>query len=49
MEEEKITMGKKQLHRLHLMKLVEEGKITLKEASRETGVSYREPNKFKRP
>ena len=32
MEQEKILMGQKQLQRWHLMKMVEVGKITLKEA-----------------
>jgi len=35
-------MGQKELHRWHLMKMVEVGKITLKEASEKIGVSYRQ-------
>src|SRR4030065_420036 len=42
MEQEKILMGQKQLQRWHLMKMVEVGKITLKEASERIGVSYRQ-------
>jgi hypothetical protein len=34
MKEEKVLMGQKELHRWHLMKMAEVGKITLKEASR---------------
>jgi hypothetical protein len=43
METEKILMGQKQLQRWHLMKMVEVGKITLKEASERIGVSYTSP------
>ncbi len=45
METEKILMGQKQLQGWHLMKMVEIGKITLKEASERIGVSYRQANK----
>ena len=41
METEKILMGQKQLQRWHLIKMVEVGKITLKEAGEKIGVSYR--------
>ena len=41
-------MGEKQLDRLHLMKLVEEGKITLKEATGKIGVSYRQAKRIRR-
>jgi hypothetical protein len=41
MEQEKILMGQKQLQQWHLMKMVEVGKITLKEAGERIGVSYR--------
>ena len=40
-------MGEKQLHRLHLMKLMEEGKITLKEATGKIGVSYRQAKRIR--
>jgi hypothetical protein len=36
MKEEKIPMGQKELHRWHLMKMVEVGKITVKEAGKRT-------------
>jgi hypothetical protein len=45
MEQEKILMGQKQLQRWHLMKMVEVGKITLKEAGERIGVSYRQCEK----
>jgi hypothetical protein len=41
MEKEKILMWQKQLQRWHLMKMVEVGKVTLKEAGERIGVSYR--------
>jgi hypothetical protein len=34
-------LGKTKLHRWHLMKIAEVGKITLKEASEKMDVSYR--------
>jgi transposase len=48
METEKILMGQKQLQRWHLMKMVEIGKITLKEASERIGVSYRQAKRIGR-
>jgi transposase len=48
MEEEKILMGQKQLQRWHLMKMVEVGKITLKEAGEKIGVSYRQAKRIRR-
>jgi hypothetical protein len=42
MKEERIPMGQKKLHRWHLMKMAEVGKIILKEASEKMGVSYRQ-------
>src|SRR4030042_1804246 len=42
METEQILMGQKQLQRWHLMKMVEVGKITLREAGERIGVSYRQ-------
>jgi hypothetical protein len=41
MKEEKIPMGQKELHRWYLMKVVDVGKITLKEESKKKGLSYR--------
>jgi transposase len=41
-------MGQKELHRWHLMKMVEVGKITLKEASEKIGVSYRQGKRIRR-
>jgi transposase len=41
-------MGQKQLQRWHLMKMVEVGKITLKEASERIGVSYRQAKRIGR-
>jgi hypothetical protein len=46
METEKIRMGQKQLHRWHLIKMVERRRITVKEAEEKTGVSYRHANGF---
>ena len=37
MKVEKIPMGQKELHRWHLMKIVEAGKITLKEVTEKIG------------
>jgi transposase len=48
MEQEKILMGQKQLERWHLMKMVEVGKITLKEAGEKIGVSYRQAKRIRR-
>jgi transposase len=48
MEQEKILMGQKQLQRWHLMKMVEVGKITLKEAAERIGVSYRQAKRIGR-
>jgi transposase len=48
MEQEKILMGQKQLQRWHLMKMVEGGKITLKEAGEKIGVSYRQSKRIRR-
>jgi transposase len=48
MKEEKILMGQKQLQRWHLMKMVEVGKITLKEAGERIGVSYRQAKRIGR-
>jgi len=48
METEKILMGQKQLQRWHLMKMVEVGKITLKEAAERIGVSYRQAKRIGR-
>jgi transposase len=48
METEKILMGQKQLQRWHLMKMVEIGKITLKEAREKIGVSYRQAKRIRR-
>jgi len=41
-------MGQKQLQRWHLMKMVEVGKITLREASERIGVSYRQAKRIGR-
>lgn len=41
-------MGQKELHRWHLMKMAEVGKITLKEASEKIGVSYRQAKRIRR-
>jgi transposase len=48
MEQEKILMGQKQLQRWHLMKMVEVGKITLKEAREKIGVCYRQAKRIRR-
>ena len=39
-------MGQRQLQRWHVMKMVEVGKITLKEASEKIGVSYRQAKRI---
>jgi hypothetical protein len=39
METEQILMGQKQIQRGHLMKMVEVGKITLRETGERIGVS----------
>jgi transposase len=41
-------MGQKQLQRWHLMKMVEVGKITLREAGEKIGVSYRQAKRIGR-
>ena len=41
-------MGQKQLHRWHMMKMAEVGKITLKEAGEKLGVSYRQAKRIRR-
>ena len=41
-------MGQRQLQRWHVMKMVEVGKITLKEASEKIGVSYRQAKRIGR-
>ncbi len=48
MEGEKILMSQRQLQRWHVMGLVEEGKITLKEAGGEIGVSYRQAKRIRK-
>jgi transposase len=48
METEQILMGQKQIQRWHLMKMVEVGKITLKEAGERIGVSYRQAKRIRR-
>ncbi len=47
-EQEKILMGQRQLKRWHLMKMVEVGKITLREAGERIGVSYRQAKRIGR-
>ncbi len=47
-EKEKILMGQKKLQRWHLMKMVQVGKITLREASKKIDVSYRQAKRIKR-
>jgi hypothetical protein len=42
MEEEKISLGQKWVHRWHLMKMGDVGKITLKKASEKIGVFFRQ-------
>ena len=41
MEGDKIFMSQRQLQRYHALKLVEAGKLTLREAAEMIGVSYR--------
>jgi hypothetical protein len=48
MEGEKILMSQRQLQRWHLIKMVEIGKITLKEAGAKIGVSYRQAKRIRR-
>ena len=48
MEGEKILLSQRQLQRWHLMKMVEVGKITLKEAVEKIGVSYRQAKRILR-
>jgi transposase len=47
MEWEKIEMGQKQWQRWQVMRMVEEGKITLKEAGEKIGVSYRQAKRIR--
>jgi hypothetical protein len=47
MKEEKIPMGQSGVHRWHLMKPVDVGKITLKEASEKIDVSYRKEKRIR--
>jgi len=48
METEKILMGQKQLQRWHLIKMVEGGKMPLREAGEKMGVSYRHAKRIRR-
>ena len=48
MDEGKTPMGQKELHRWHLMKMAEVGKITFKKASGKIGVSYRQGKRIRR-
>ena len=48
MEGEKILMSQRQLQRWHVMGLVEGGKITLGEAAKKIGVSYRQAKRIRR-
>ena len=48
MEGEKILLSQRQLQRWHLMKMVEVGKITLKEAGERIGVCYRQAKRIRR-
>jgi len=48
MEGEKILLSQRQLQRWHLMKMVEVGKITLKEAGEKIGVCYRQAKRIRR-
>jgi transposase len=48
MEGEKILMSQRQLQRWHVMGLVEGGKITLGEATKKIGVSYRQAKRIRR-
>ena len=47
-EQEKVLMGQRELKRWHLMKMVEVGKITLREAGEKIGVSYRQAKRIGR-
>jgi len=47
-EQEKVLMGQRELKRWHLMKMVEAGKISLKEAGEKIGVSYRQAKRIGR-
>jgi len=47
-KQEKVLMGRKELKRWHLMKMVEGGKITLREAGEKIGVSYRQAKRIGR-
>src|SRR3989304_2148826 len=44
----RVLMGRKELKRCHLMKMVEVGKITLREAGEKIGVSYRQAKRIGR-
>ena len=46
MEQDKILMGQRQLQRWYVMKRVEVGKITLKEAGERIGLSYRQAKRI---
>lgn len=48
MEGEKILMSERQGRKLHVIGLVEGGKITLKEAAKTIGVSYRQAKRIRR-
>ncbi len=48
MEGEKLLLSQRQLQRWHLMKMVEVGKITLKEAGEKIGVCYRQAKRIRR-
>jgi hypothetical protein len=48
MEGGKILLSQGQLQRWHLMKMVEVGKITLKEAGEKIGVCYRQAKRIRR-
>jgi transposase len=48
MEGEKILLSHRQLQRWHLIKMVEVGKITLREAGEKIGVSYRQAKRIRR-
>jgi transposase len=48
MEGEKLLLSQRQLQRWHLMKMVEVGKITLKEAEEKIGVCYRQARRIRR-
>ena len=43
----KLPMGEKELLRGKLMAMVEEGKMTLKEAGKRLGISYRQAKRIK--